>query len=225
MAERTITLSLAQFNFSYTETGLRLGARLPVRPGSTPGVVSVWLSESLSVPGRHLKKGGRLPPPPPPDGLVSSPHLPTPDNYVISRAHTLGNGTLSRNSLQILTSEIFNPYLFKEKMGHREKNHKEWISQEAWQKIKERRNINQKLLGIKSERLKEQQKQVYKEADRKVKQLTRRDKRKYLEDMRLKRKKQHIKESRRRFTISQNRFVSNLERTWTPQSKTKMGNY
>ena len=68
-------------------------------------------------------------------------------------------------------------------MGHREKKHKEWISQEAWQKIEERRNIKQKLLGIKSERLKEQQKQVYKEADRTVKQLTRRDKRKYLEDM------------------------------------------
>ena len=67
-------------------------------------------------------------------------------------------------------------------MGHREK-HKEWISQEAWQKIEERRNIKQKLLRIKSERLKEQQKQVYKEADRTVKQLTRRDKRKYLEDM------------------------------------------
>ena len=71
----------------------------------------------------------------------------------------------------------------KEIMGHREKKHKEWISQEAWQKIEERRNIKQKLLGIKSERLKEQQKQVYKEADRTVKQLTRRDKRKYLEDM------------------------------------------
>ena len=71
----------------------------------------------------------------------------------------------------------------KEIMGHREKKHKEWISQGAWQKIKERRNIKQKLLGIKSKRLKEQQKQIYKEADRKVKQLTRRDKRKYLEDM------------------------------------------
>ena len=41
----------------------------------------------------------------------------------------------------------------------------------------ERRNIKQKLLGIKSERLKKQ------EADRTVKQLTRRDKRKYLKDM------------------------------------------
>ena len=71
----------------------------------------------------------------------------------------------------------------RESMGHREKKHKEWISQEAWQKIEERRNIKQKLLGIKSERLKEQQKQVYKEANRTVKQLTRRDKRKYLEDM------------------------------------------
>ena len=36
----------------------------------------------------------------------------------------------------------------KEIMGHREKKHKEWISQEARQKIKERRNIKQKLLGI-----------------------------------------------------------------------------
>ena len=53
----------------------------------------------------------------------------------------------------------------KEIIAHREKQHKEWISQEAWQKIEERRNFKQKLLGIKSERLKEQQKQVYKEAD------------------------------------------------------------
>ena len=72
---------------SYTETGLRLGAGPPVRPGSTLGVVSVWLSLSLSVPGRHLKKGGRLPSPPllaptlgwpPRDGLVSAPQLPKP---------------------------------------------------------------------------------------------------------------------------------------------------
>ena len=71
---------------------------------------------------------------------------------------------------------------YQEIMGHREKKHKEWISQEAWQKIEERRNIEQKLLGKKSDRLKEQQKQLYKEADRTVKQLTRPDKRKYLED-------------------------------------------
>ena len=65
------------------------GAGLPVRPGSTLGVVSVWLSLSLSVPGRHLKKGGSPPPPPPSlliptlgwpsrGGLVSAPQLPTP---------------------------------------------------------------------------------------------------------------------------------------------------
>ena len=71
----------------------------------------------------------------------------------------------------------------KEIIGHREKKHKEWISQEAWQKIEERRNIKQKPLGIKSERFKEQQKQAYKEADRTVNQLTRHDKRKYIEDM------------------------------------------
>ena len=63
----------------------------PVRPDSTPGVVSVWLSQSLSVPGRHLKKGVASLSPPPPlpllaptlgwpprDGLVSSPQLSTP---------------------------------------------------------------------------------------------------------------------------------------------------
>ena len=59
----------------------------PVRPGATLGVVSVRLSRSLFVPGRHLEKGGRLPPPlllaptpgwPPRGGLVSAPQLPTP---------------------------------------------------------------------------------------------------------------------------------------------------
>ena len=59
----------------------------PVRPGSTLGVVSVRLSRSLFVPGRHLKKGGSppftpllAPTPgwPPRGGLVSAPQLPTP---------------------------------------------------------------------------------------------------------------------------------------------------
>ena len=49
--------------------------------------MSVRLSRSLFVPGRHLKKGGRLPYPPllaptpgwpPRGGLVSAPQLPTP---------------------------------------------------------------------------------------------------------------------------------------------------
>ena len=50
----------------YGDGGLLLGAGPPVRPGSTLGVVSVWLSRSLFVPGRHLKKGGSPPSPPPP---------------------------------------------------------------------------------------------------------------------------------------------------------------
>ena len=65
---------------SYTETGLRLGTGPPVRPGSTLGVVSVLLSLSLSVPGRHLKKKGGggggvaspIPPPPPPPPALGS---------------------------------------------------------------------------------------------------------------------------------------------------------
>ena len=44
----------------------------PVRPGSTLGVVSVRLSRSLFVPGRHLKKGGSPPSPPPPPPALGS---------------------------------------------------------------------------------------------------------------------------------------------------------
>ena len=61
----------------------------------------------------------------------------------------------------------------KQIMGRREKTHKKWISQEAWQKIEERRNTKKKLIERKSERLKEQLKQKYKEADQTMKQLTR----------------------------------------------------
>ena len=46
----------------------------PVRPVSTLGVVSVRLSRSLFVPGRHLKKGGSPPFPPPPPPRSWLPH-------------------------------------------------------------------------------------------------------------------------------------------------------
>ncbi|GFS14130.1 craniofacial development protein 2-like [Elysia marginata] len=44
-------------------------------------------------------------------------------------------------------------------LGHRSKKYKEWISQEAWKKIEERRDIKKKILATKSERLKHQQQQ------------------------------------------------------------------
>ncbi|RUS68494.1 hypothetical protein EGW08_023744 [Elysia chlorotica] len=68
-------------------------------------------------------------------------------------------------------------------LGHRNERHKDWISQEAWQKIEERKDIKKKVLSTKSERIKTQQQQAYREADRAVKQIIRRDKRKHLEDM------------------------------------------
>ena len=69
----------------------------PVRPGSTLGVVSVRLSRSFFVPGRHLKKGGSPPFPPllaptpgwpPRGGLVSAPQLPTPGSPLRERRET-----------------------------------------------------------------------------------------------------------------------------------------
>ena len=68
-------------------------------------------------------------------------------------------------------------------LGHRNERHKDWISQEAWQKIEERKDIKKKVLSTKSERIKTQQQQAYREADRAVKQIIRHDKRKHLEDM------------------------------------------
>ncbi|GFS10271.1 endonuclease-reverse transcriptase [Elysia marginata] len=68
-------------------------------------------------------------------------------------------------------------------LGHRSKKYKEWISQEAWKKIEERRDIKKKILATKSERLKHQQQQAYREIDRDVKKIIRRDKQKRLEDM------------------------------------------
>ncbi|KAK3761956.1 hypothetical protein RRG08_035160 [Elysia crispata] len=68
-------------------------------------------------------------------------------------------------------------------LGHRNERHKDWISQEALQKIEERKDIKKKVLSTKSERIKTQQQQAYREADRAVKQIIRHDKRKHLEDM------------------------------------------
>ncbi|KAK3760073.1 hypothetical protein RRG08_064743 [Elysia crispata] len=68
-------------------------------------------------------------------------------------------------------------------LGHRNERHKDWISQEAWQKIEERKDIKKKVLSTKSERIKTQQQQAYREADRAIKQIIRHDKRKHLEDM------------------------------------------
>ncbi|GFS18252.1 craniofacial development protein 2 [Elysia marginata] len=71
---------------------------------------------------------------------------------------------------------------YKTNTGHRSKKYKEWISHEAWKKIEERRDIKKKILATKSERLKHQQQQAYREIDRDVKKMIRRDKQKRLED-------------------------------------------
>jgi hypothetical protein len=71
----------------------------------------------------------------------------------------------------------------KEVLGHKKKNEKEWLSEETWTAIDERKTQKTKILECKSERLKEKQKQRYREANTKVKRMARRDKRKYIEDL------------------------------------------
>ena len=110
-------------------------------------------------------------------------------------------------------------------LGHRNERHKDWISQEAWQKIEERKDIKKKVLSTKSERIKTQQQQAYREADRAVKQIIRHDKRKHLEDMATQAERLHIKETREPSIKSQNRCVGNLEVSQQLQLKTRKANY
>ncbi|KAK7101726.1 hypothetical protein V1264_020063 [Littorina saxatilis] len=60
---------------------------------------------------------------------------------------------------------------------------KEWIQQETWTAIEERRNIKKKVTDAKSARLKERYQQEYSEAHKKVKRLARKNKREYMEEL------------------------------------------
>ncbi|GFR84502.1 ribosome-recycling factor [Elysia marginata] len=82
---------------------------------------------------------------------------------------------INRHNLHVLSETG------KTTLGKKRRNIKKWISQEEWPKIEERNNIRKKILATKSGRLKQQQ--TYREADRAVKQLVKRDKEKHLEDM------------------------------------------
>ena len=54
------------------------------------------------------------------------------------------------------------------------------MTADAWKAIDSRRNLKRKLIDAKSERLHERYQQQYSEADRKVKRLTRDDKRAHI---------------------------------------------
>ena len=68
-------------------------------------------------------------------------------------------------------------------LGYKQKRRKEWIKVDTWQAIENRRTLKKKVMDTRSERLKERYKQQYREADKKVKRMTRADKRAHMEDL------------------------------------------
>ena len=68
-------------------------------------------------------------------------------------------------------------------LGRKQKRRKKWIKVDTWQAIENRRTLKKKVIDTRSERLKERYKQQYREADKKVKRMTRADKRAHMEDL------------------------------------------
>ena len=68
-------------------------------------------------------------------------------------------------------------------LGHKKKNYKEWLTQETWKKIEERKQLKIKMLSTKSTRLQQQVQKAYKGKDEEVKKSARNDKRAYVEGL------------------------------------------
>jgi hypothetical protein len=71
----------------------------------------------------------------------------------------------------------------KERLGYSKKGDKEWLSENTWQAIKERKECKAKIMGCRSERIKNIQKDKYREANIKVKKSARKDKRRYIDGL------------------------------------------
>ena len=68
-------------------------------------------------------------------------------------------------------------------LGHKKKNHKEWLTPETWKKIEERKQLKIKMLSTKSARLQQQVQEAYKGKDKEVKKSARNDRRSYVEGL------------------------------------------
>lgn len=68
-------------------------------------------------------------------------------------------------------------------LGYRKKENKEWLSDETWKKIDERKKIKSKLLNPMSETNLETLKEEYNKKDKEVKKSARNDKRTYIENL------------------------------------------
>ena len=98
---------------------------------------------------------------------------------VKNRFHVLGEQ-------QEMTIDGFNQALREagEKvLGFRRKKKEEWIKEETWKKIDERRQTKEKINNTKSERLKEKHRSFYSELNKQVKKMTRADKKDYIEKL------------------------------------------
>ena len=71
----------------------------------------------------------------------------------------------------------------EEVLGFRKRDRKDWISDQTWQKIEERKKIKSKLNAAKSDRLKDKLKTDYTVKDKDIKKSAKQDKRKYVEDL------------------------------------------
>ena len=68
-------------------------------------------------------------------------------------------------------------------LGFRRKKKEEWIKEETWKKIDERRQTKEKINNTRSERLKEKHRSFYSELNNQVKRMTRADKKDYIEKL------------------------------------------
>ncbi|RUS86850.1 hypothetical protein EGW08_005387 [Elysia chlorotica] len=68
-------------------------------------------------------------------------------------------------------------------LGTKQRKRKEWISAETWETIEDRKDLKRKAMETKFERLKDQYREYYREADKTVKRKTRADKRAFIDDL------------------------------------------
>ena len=68
-------------------------------------------------------------------------------------------------------------------LGTKQRKRKEWITEDTWQAIENRRTLKKKVLEAKSEQLKERYKQQHSEANPAAKRMTRTDKRSHISDL------------------------------------------
>ena len=68
-------------------------------------------------------------------------------------------------------------------LGFRRKKKEEWIKEDTWKKIDERRQTKEKINNTRSERLKEKHRSFYSELNKQVKRMARADKKDYIEKL------------------------------------------